>query len=211
MKVKSSMVGLLSAAGFVIGSAGTVAQAVEFDSHTWGPIELNGYVEVDNTGVGGGVPNFACKIVGYGRIDPNYPTTGSGANKLWIDGLQARHRASGDAPEGCNFVRFYNLPWEVVFTGTDPDAPTVVINNVGFQMPPLPGCGMDSGGVTVSNGLVWSNGGPHVPTGGLGPAGDGVYSTLGFTNSIVRDGNGDCVIMKGIVKITRPHAPVLVD
>ena len=69
---------------------------------------------------------------------------------------------------------------------------------------------MDAGGVTVSNGLVWSNGGPHVPSGGLGPGGDGVYSTLHFTNSVVPSTIGDCIIKEGIVKITRPHAPVLV-
>lgn len=219
MSMKYAALTSLSAAALLVGGMG-VAQAISFGDHSYGPIELNGYVTVDNTGEPGGtVTDFACKIVGYGRIDPwfpNYslpPTTAFGpTNIIWIEGLQARHRSSGQQPEGCNMVRFYNLPWAVTIGGTVA-APTVTIPNVAFQAPLNPGCGDPgaTGPVTGPAGITWSEGGHYGETSPAPtfPAGDPVYSTLSFNDVVILSNDGDC-ILNGIIKITRPHAPYLV-
>lgn len=221
MRIKTSVVSSLSAAGLMLGAMGS-AHALEFGNHAWGPIEINGYVTVDNTGQGGVNEDFACKVVGYGRIDPWFDNNYQGfppssTNILWIEGIQARHRSSGDAPAGCNMVRFFNLPWSVTFTGTDPEAPSVVMGNIGILAPQSVGCGdtpasqmTPPGSFAGPGGIAWAQeGGDHVPPLPLSQ-GDAVYSTLSFTNVAIPSTVGDCV-MNGIIKITRPHAPYLID
>lgn len=205
-KKKVLVTGAVMALGMAVSG---VASAQTDILRPSGPVEINGYVSINNTGRPGGLfTDFACKVKGYGRIANN-------SRQIVIEGIQAQSRSSGQIPRGCVGVTAANLPWTVTIGANPAGAPVAVTNNVTvtgvvFQAPPQPGCGTSSGAVggTLGAGTVlWSQDGVD-PT---MVAADASYSTLTFTNTVITETpntNQNCVL-NGLIKITRPLAPTM--
>lgn len=206
-KVKNAVSMTLAVAGLMMASS---ASAQNFNATRTGPIWVNGWVEIDNTPAGGDYERFSCKVRGHGRAI-------QGTNTIIIDGLQALHRSSGQVPRGCHLVTMRNLPWTVTVTGplingvpelALASTNTLTISPLSFVVDS--GCGNGTGGGSVVAGMTWTQ--DVVPL--AGNFTDPAYSTIAFNAAPILSGpNGtgtvDCVINKGILKITRPSAPVL--
>lgn len=200
-KLKALVVGGIAATAMAMsGQAAAV-----WDNSATGPVWINGYISVDNTGEPGGIFNdFACKIKGHGMAIP-------GTNTIRIDGIQALNRSSGQAPRGCHFVQMRNLPWLVTVnaspapSGTGISSTTnVSFTGVEFQAvlptpPPQPGCGDGDG--TVTGGVTWTQMRHQIDMS------DAAYSTLTFNSAPLLSDDGECLIT-GVLKFTRPLAPV---
>lgn len=214
-KLKALTIGSIAAMAMGL-SSGVAAQGL----YPAGPVEINGYVSVDNTGRGGNFTDFACKIKGYGRIMDQPNNT-----QILIEGVQALHRSSGQIPRGCYLVQTWNFPWVVSINAAPvPHAfpysgisstGNVTISGIAFQAVGSgePGCGtaLKPPGGTITAGATWTQDTvPFAHSSNLPKyAADPSYSTITLDSAVIQEadeGKENCAI-SGILKVTRPVGP----
>lgn len=195
-KINKTLIAGMLSAGAVAVSGGAFAQTVQLSPE--GPVWVQGYVSVNNTGAGGAFTDFNCKVKGHGRILPG------NNGVILVEGVQALNHAAGQIPGGCHGVFMANLPWTMVVSGPGSQVGqlqhySASISGVAFQAPPQPGCAGTIEGTWIEH---------EAPTVGSGTPALGDIQYPAYSRFVVEDAEMDngCVI-SGLLKFTRPDAP----